>query len=384
MESADNMSTLKQVAVLVALAVIAAGGYFTWQEFSGTDSADGAGAKRGGGGPAVETASAQFTDIETVVEAVGTTRAVRAVEVTPSASGRIKEIAFQAGQRVEDGAVLVRLDDEIERADLAEAEAQLLEARRALQRAQALKKSSATSQAAVEKAVVAQATAQADRDRAARRLRDKTVTAPFGGIVGFAQVEQGARIEPNDTVTTLDDLSTVEIDFSLPENLYGRITPGKTVVATATAFPGRSFTGTIERIDSRIDPVSRAFRARAIVANPDYTLPAGMFMHLTVVLDSRNALTVPEEAIMFEGDQAFAFVIDKAGERMIARKRPMKLGQRSFGSVEIIDGVAEGEAVITRGVQKAKDGGPVRMGGPGGRPGGGTRGGGKGGAAAGS
>jgi len=378
------MSTLKQVAVLVALAVIAAGGYFTWQEFSGTDSADGAGAKRGGGGPAVETASAQFTDIETVVEAVGTTRAVRAVEVTPSASGRIKEIAFQAGQRVEDGAVLVRLDDEIERADLAEAEAQLLEARRALQRAQALKKSSATSQAAAEKAVVAKATAQADRDRAARRLRDKTVTAPFGGIVGFAQVEQGARIEPNDTVTTLDDLSTVEIDFSLPENLYGRITPGKTVVATATAFPGRSFTGTIERIDSRIDPVSRAFRARAIVANPDYTLPAGMFMHLTVVLDSRNALTVPEEAIMFEGDQAFAFVIDKAGERMVARKRPMKLGQRSFGSVEIIDGVAEGEAVITRGVQKAKDGGPVRMGGPGGRPGGGTRGGGKGGAAAGS
>ena len=119
MESADNMSTLKQVAVLVALAVIAAGGYFTWQEFSGTDSADGAGAKRGCGGPAVETASAQFTDIETVVEAVGTTRAVRAVEVTPSASGRIKEIAFQAGQRVEDGAVLVRLDDEIERADCA-------------------------------------------------------------------------------------------------------------------------------------------------------------------------------------------------------------------------------------------------------------------------
>jgi len=384
METADNMSTLKQVAVLVALAVIAAGGYFTWQEFSGTGSADGAGAKRGGGGPAVETAAAQFSDIETVVEAVGTTRAVRAVEVTPSASGRIKEIAFQAGQRVEDGAVLVRLDDEIERADLAEAEAQLLEARRALQRAQALKKSSATSQAAVEKAVVAQATAQADRDRAARRLRDKTVTAPFGGIVGFAQVEQGARIEPSDTVTTLDDLSTVEIDFSLPENLYGRITPGKTVVATATAFPGRNFSGTIDRIDSRIDPVSRAFRARAIVANPDYTLPAGMFMHLTVVLDSRNALTVPEEAIMFEGDQAFAFVIDKAGERMVARKRPMKLGQRSFGSVEIIDGVAEGEAVITRGVQKAKDGGPVRMGGPGGRPGGGTRGGGKGGAAAGS
>ncbi len=380
------MSSLKQVAVLVVLAVIAAGGYLAWQELFSEATTENA-KRRSGGGPAVETAAAQFADIETVVEAVGTTRAVRAVEVTPSASGRIREITFEAGQRVEDGAVLVRLDDEIERADLAEAEAQLLEARRALQRAQALKKSSATSQAAVEKAVVVQATAQANRDRAARRLRDKTVTAPFPGIVGFARVEQGARIEPGDTVTTLDDLSTVEIDFSLPENLYGRITPGKTVIATATAFPGRRFSGTTERIDSRIDPVSRAFRARAVVANPDYSLPAGMFMHLTVVLDSRNALTVPEEAIMFEGDQAFAFVIDKTGERMVARKRPMELGQRSFGNVEIIEGIAEGEAVITRGVQKAKDGRPVRMVGPGGGPGGqhgGPGKGGKGGTAAGS
>ncbi len=377
------MSILKQAAVLAAVAVLAVGGYFAWQEFSGADSGEVDAAKRrGGGGPAVETAAAQFSDIETVVEAVGTTRAVRAVEITPSASGRIREINFQAGQRVEEGEVLVRLDDEIERADLAEAEAQLLEARRALQRAQALKKSSATSEAAVEKAVVAQATAQADRDRAARRLRDKTVTAPFTGTVGFAQVEQGARIEPSDTVTTLDDLSTIEIDFSLPEGLYGQITPGKPVVATATAFPNREFTGTIERIDSRIDPVSRAFRARAFVANPDYTLPAGMFMHLTVVLDSRRALTVPEEAIMFEGDQAFAFVIGKSGERTLAHKRPMKLGQRSYGSVEILDGVAEGEAVITRGVQKAKDGQPVRMGGA--RSSGGTSSGPKGGAAAGS
>jgi membrane fusion protein (multidrug efflux system) len=349
------MSFARQIALLVVLAALVAGGYVGWREFAASEAGaqqDQARPDGTRGGPAVETAPATFRELETAVDAVGSTRARRAVEITPLAAGRVTED------------ILLRLDNDIQRADLIEAEARLTEANSALQRARSLKKTSAVSDAAVDKLIAALATAQAEHERAARRLRDRTVTAPFAGIVGFAQVELGARVEEGDAVTTLDDLSLVEIEFALPEGLYGRISPGQRIVANATAFPGRTFEGTIETLDSRIDPVSRAFKARAVVANPDLLLPAGMFMHLAVVLDSRRALTVPEEAIVVDGTQAFVFVVAR-GEGgqpggLVAGRRDVTIGQRAFGHVEIVDGVGEGDEVITRGVQKARDGSPVR------------------------
>jgi membrane fusion protein (multidrug efflux system) len=361
------MSFARQIALLVVLAALVAGGYVGWREFAASEAGaqqDQARPDGTRGGPAVETAPATFRELETAVDAVGSTRARRAVEITPLAAGRVTEVTFFAGKEVRQGDILLRLDNDIQRADLIEAEARLTEANSALQRARSLKKTSAVSDAAVDKLIAALATAQAEHERAARRLRDRTVTAPFAGIVGFAQVELGARVEEGDAVTTLDDLSLVEIEFALPEGLYGRISPGQRIVANATAFPGRTFEGTIETLDSRIDPVSRAFKARAVVANPDLLLPAGMFMHLAVVLDSRRALTVPEEAIVVDGTQAFVFVVAR-GEGgqpggLVAGRRDVTIGQRAFGHVEIVDGVGEGDEVITRGVQKARDGSPVR------------------------
>ena len=357
------MSFVKQIGLLVLLAALAAGGYAGWQQYAGGEAnAQQDRGKRGGGraAPVVETAAAEYRDIETLIEAVGSTRARRAVEITPLASGRITKITFHAGKAIDAGEVLLRLDDDIQRADLIEAEARLTEARSALKRAQSLKQSSAVSESTVDRLVTALATAQADQERAARRLRDRTVTAPFAGIVGFPRVDLGARVEDGDTVTTLDDLSLVEIEFSVPENLFARIEPGQRIVADATAFPGRSFEGTIETIDSRIDPVARAFRARALVANPNLVLPAGMFMHLAIVLDARRALTVPEEAIVVDGSQAFVFAVtkDEKGERV--ERRDVTIGQRSFGHVEIVAGIAEGEQVVIRGVQRVRDGAPVR------------------------
>jgi membrane fusion protein (multidrug efflux system) len=375
------MSFAKQIVVIAALALVAAGGYLGWQEFAGAQGSDSgqAGPRRGGGGPMVETAKAERRALERVVDAVDTTRARRAVEVTPLASGIVTGIGFHAGKEVGQGDILLRLDSDIEQADLIEADARLKEAVAALQRARSLQKTSAVSAAAVDKLVATLATAQAERDRAARRLRDRTVTAPFAGIVGFAQVELGARVTTNDTVTTLDDLSLVEIEFALPEGLYGRIEPGQRIVADATAFAGRSFDGVIETIDSRIDPVSRAFKARAVVANPDNALPAGMFMHIAVVLDAREALTVPEEAIVVDGSRTYLFVVKPrdGGQGLVAEQRDVALGQRAFGHVEIADGLSAGEEVVTLGVQKARNGAPVRKagGGPGGRGGPGGKGG---------
>ena len=360
------MSFVKQILVIVVLALLVAGGYLGWQQFAG----DKAGAqqeagKRGGGGPAVETAKAALRTLDTAVDAVGSTRARRAVEITPLATGRVTEINFHAGQQVRQGDVLLRLDNDIQRANLIEAEARLKEAASALGRARSLRESSAVSAAAVDKLVAALATAQAEQERAARLLRDRYVVAPFAGVVGFSRVELGARVEDGDPVTMLDDLSLVEIEFALPEGLYGRIAPGQRIVADATAFPGRTFAGTIETIDSRIDPVSRAFRVRAVVANPDNVLPAGMFMHLAVVLDTKQALTVPEEAIVVDGSQAYVLVVAKRGDGLVAERRDVTIGQRAFGDVEIVAGLEAGEEIVTRGVQKARDGAPVRRAGGG-------------------
>ncbi|MEP4377706.1 MAG: efflux RND transporter periplasmic adaptor subunit [Alphaproteobacteria bacterium] len=354
------MSIVKQVGILAVIVALLGGGYAGWQAYSASNAAPSGSPRGGGGGPAVETVRATIADLETTVEAVGSTRAHRAVEITPSASGRVTEVNVQAGRRVDAKDILLRLDDDIERANLIEAEAQLTEARSALKRARELMKSSATSQAAVEKLEVALATAQAERDRAARRLRDRIVVAPFDGVVGFTNIETGSRVEAGQNIASLDDLSLIEIDFSIPENLFGRIKTGQRVLADATAFPGRVFEGRIERIDSRIDPVSRAFRARAVAPNPDYELPAGMFMHLAVVLDNRKALTVPEEAIFIEGSQPAVFVVRDGERGTIAERRDITIGQRGFGNVEILDGISDGEEVIVRGVQKARDGRPVR------------------------
>ncbi|MCP5155542.1 MAG: efflux RND transporter periplasmic adaptor subunit [Ectothiorhodospiraceae bacterium] len=357
------MSLLKQFAIIALLVALAGGGYWGWQHLearaaSAEPSSGGSG--RGRQPPRVDTTPAAMRAVESVVEAVGTTRARRAVEITPLAPGRVVEITFQPGASVAAGDVLLRLDDDIQRADLLEAQARLTEARSALTRAQSLRRSRAVSDDSVEKLVAALATAEASSQRAARRLRDRTVTAPFAGIVGLTRVELGARVEEGDTVTTLDDLSVVEIEFSLPEVLFGRIGTGQRILADAAAFPGRAFEGRIESIDSRIDPLSRAFKARAVVANPDLTLPAGMFMHLSVVLETRQALTVPEEAIVVDASQAYVFVVTGNGDELRARRRDVTVGQRSFGHVEIRAGVEPGEDVVVRGVQRVRDGAPVR------------------------
>jgi len=354
------MSFIKQLGVLVLLGGLAVGGHLGWTAYIAADAASAPGRTGGRDAPAVETARAGYRDIEAVVEAVGSTRARRAVEITPLATGRVIELGFTAGDRVAAGSVLLRLDDDIQRADLVEAEARLTEARADLERGRSLKNSSAVAASAVDKQIATLATAQADLDRAARRLRDRTVTAPFDGIVGFSRVELGARVEEGDTVTTLDDLSLVEVQFSVQESLYGQIGPGQHIIADAAAFPGRRFEGTITTIDSRIDPIGRAVQARALIANPDLALPAGMFMHISVVLERRHALTVPEEAVVVDADRAFVFVIVGDGEDARAQRRDVTLGQRSFGHVEIAAGVEANEDVVVRGVQRVRDGAAVR------------------------
>lgn len=353
------MSLTKQIFACILLAGVAGGAFAAYQYFfDGGNAAvvEDRRGSRGGRSIPVEVARAELRTIERKVEAVGTTRARQAVEIVPLTDGRVVEIAFEPNQKVEAGDILVKLDDDIQQADLVQAEAKLKEATSTVERAQILRNNKNVSEATLNQAVATQAAAQADVDRARRRLADRTVRAPFSGIVGLNHVDLGARVDDNTVLTTLDDRSEVEIEFALPETLYGQISPGQTVIADAVAFPDRTFKGRIVRIDSRIDPTSRAFKVRAAIPNPDLSLPSGMFMHLAVILERREAVMIPEEAIVVEGSDTFVFV---AADGKAAR-RSVSIGQREPGAVELASGVGVGDEVVVRGVQRLRDGISIR------------------------
>ncbi len=349
------MDLWRQLLMTAALLAVAGAGYYGWSTYA--PQSTGA-ERRGGDAPGVVRAvEAREARLQHRVEAVGSTRARRAIELVPLASGRVVEVLFAAGDTVAAGAPLVRLDDDIERADLAEAEALLREAELALDRARTLRSTAAVSEAAIDQLVAQRATAQARVDRAARRLADRLVEAPFAGTVGLARVDVGARVDDDTVLTTLDDLEAIEVAFDLPERLFGQIVAGQSVRGRSAAFAGRVFEGAVEKVDSRIDAVTRSFAVRAVLPNPDRALPAGMFMHLELVVASRVALVVPEEAILVTGDRAFVFAVHDGR----ARRSEVVLGQREVGRVEIVEGLETGTLVVVEGVQRVRDGMPVEV-----------------------
>jgi membrane fusion protein (multidrug efflux system) len=345
-----------QLAIGAALLLAVAGGAVTYHR-SQRDGEAAAAVNRGPSAVPVELAAAESGMIRERIEAVGSTLARQAVDIVPLSSGRVAEIAFTPGERVEQGAVLVRLDDQAERADVAEAQANLREAELALERAQKLRTNNTVAQATVDELEAAYLGAKARLDGAEKQLADRTVRAPFAGVVGIRRIDIGARVDDDTVLTTLDDLVEIEIEFSVPEIFFGRVRPDQMIQATSTAYPGRTFAGNVATIDSRIEQVSRAFRVRAVLPNPDLELPAGMFMHVSVVLEERPAVLIPEQAVLAEGDSTFVFAVQDGR----ALRRKVRLGQREAGTVEVLDGLAAGETVVRAGLQRLRDGAQIRV-----------------------
>ncbi|MBE0452324.1 efflux RND transporter periplasmic adaptor subunit [Roseovarius autotrophicus] len=350
------MSIFKQLLFLLLLAGLGYGGYEYWRANIAGDDAPTA-EQQGPRPVSVELARAEARVMQRTIEAVGTTRALRSIDIVPEADGRLVELNITPGARVTEGQILARLDDTIERADLAQAEAVLTERSQSLERIRTLRQTNAVSQAALEETVARLAEAEAAADRARRRLADRVITAPFGGVVGLTSYDVGARVSEGQVLARLDDLGEVEVEFSLPETIFAQVVQGQTLVARAAAFPDRSFTGTIAAVDSRIDSISRAFRTRAVIPNPDSTLPAGMFLSLTLVLAESEHITVPEEAIVFQAAQTYVFV----AEDDVARRRTVTTGQRRDGVIAITSGLSAGEEVVVRGLARVRDGAPLNI-----------------------
>ena len=351
------MSLIKQVGLSVLIILVLAGGGYWYA--GGLTDVGGAPAATGRERlpPRVDVVPAEVRTLARKVEAVGTTRARQSVDIIPADSGRVVSISFMPGSQVEAGSTLLQLDDVAERADVAEAEAELRKAELALDRGKALVARKSIPQANVDELEATFTAAEARLDRARKQLSERRIEAPFSGRIGLKQVDVGARVDDATVVTTLDDLSAVEIEFGVPEIFFGAVQTGQKVKAKSAAFGEREFEGRIETVDSRIDRVSRSFQVRAQIPNDDLALPTGMFMLVELTLAERTAIIVPEEAVMVSGDQAQLFVVANGK----AEKRVVELGQRELGVVEILSGIDEGESIIVGGIQKVRPGLEVRI-----------------------
>ncbi|HEY8614705.1 efflux RND transporter periplasmic adaptor subunit [Phenylobacterium sp.] len=349
----------------------------------GAAAAKGGPAMKGGrggfGGPTqVSVATVQPRAFADTIEVLGVAKGRQSVTLTAATTQLVERVRFTDGQAVRRGEVLVELRATEQDAGIAQAEARLVQARRAYERYRELGQRGFASKAAIDQYEAAYRTAQADLSAARAREADRVIRAPFSGVVGLSDVTPGALVNPGAPIVTLDDLSAIRVDFQVPERFLSQLSAGQTILATVDAYAGETITGRIQRLDTRVDERTRAITARAEFPNPGQRLKPGMLVRVGVSRGQRQNLSAPESAVSVQGDNAFVYVIRQMGERTVAEQRPVLTGVRQQGFVEIRDGVQPGERIVADGLNKIQPGQPIRIagargpGGPGGaRPQGG-------------
>ena len=312
-----------------------------------------------GGGPVIPVVAtpSRIERLSLEVEALGTARASESIDVTSKVANVVTAIRFTEGQQVRKGDVLVELDGAQARADLAVAEAALKESTSQLQRSRELYETKVLSDQQIEQ-IESTYSANLARVAAARsRLSDTIIRAPFNGRVGLRRASVGGLVAPGTVITTLDDTSTIKLDFTVPERVVAAMKPGLTLEAKSVAYPGRVFEGTVASVDSRVDPNTRSVIVRALVPNGDGLLKPGMFLNVHLSRGTADVLVVPEESLVPEQGDVFIYVVQEGK----ASKRKIQTGQRAVGTVQVTDGLQAGEIVVTEGTQKLRDGTSVSV-----------------------
>jgi len=328
--------------------------------------------RRGGafGGPTlVSVATVQPRVFEDTIEVLGVAKGRQSVTLTAATTQLVDRVLFRDGQRVARGAVLVQLKDTEQNAGLAQAQAREVEARRAYNRYKTLGDQGWTSKAQVEQYEAAWRSTQADVAAAKARQGDRTIRAPFAGVVGLSDVAPGALVNPGAPIVTLDDVSVMRVDFQVPERYLGQLREGQALLATADAYPGETIAGRIAQLDTRVDERTRAITARAEFPNGAGKLKPGMLVRVGVSRGQRTNPSAPESAVSVQGEGAFVYILRTApagqgaqGGSMV-EQRPIVTGLRQQGFVEITDGVKAGDRIVADGLNKIQPGQPVRVGG---------------------
>ncbi|MCC7267413.1 MAG: efflux RND transporter periplasmic adaptor subunit [Caulobacteraceae bacterium] len=346
-------------AICVLLLMVVAGGFKLLTGRSGDPaSAQGAPAGKGagpgghGGGVQVKPVLVATRTFRDAIEAIGVAKGRQSVTITAPTAELVTHVRFSDGQFVPKGAVLVELQASEQSADVAAQQANLVEAQNAWQRTKTLADKGFASKAALDQAQATLNAARAQVAAARARQGDRTIRAPFAGVVGLSDIAPGALINPGQPIVTLDDVSMVRVDFDLPDRYLPQVSEGQAITARPDAYPGEVFQGRIARLDTRINPQTRAVTARAEFPNPGGRIKPGMLLRVGVTLAERQGAALPEAAVSVQGPETFVFVIKSEGGHTIAERRPVKIGARESEFVEIAEGVRVGERVVADGLNR--------------------------------
>ncbi len=315
-----------------------------------------AGGGFGRGAVMVLTTPVGMGEVNDRIAAIGTGEALHSVVLMPEVSGRLAELLVSAGDRVQAGTVVARLDSAAEQIALDRAELVLDEARHTAARLERLQASGTATEVQIREAALAVRTAELGVRQAEFDLARREIVAPITGWIGIIEPEVGAQVSPSTAIARIDDRSMILVDFSVPERLVGRISPGDRLDVTPLARSDVPLEGRIRAIDSRVDQTSRSLRVLGELANPDDSLRAGMAFNIAITLPGAAHPAVDPLSIQWGNEGSFVWAIREGR----AARVPVRILQRSEGAVLVRGALEPGERVVREGVQSLREGTEVQ------------------------
>ncbi|MBF8743673.1 efflux RND transporter periplasmic adaptor subunit [Pseudomonas guariconensis] len=307
--------------------------------------------------------------------AVGSLKAFQGVELSLEVAGTVKSLHFESGQQVKAGQLLLQLDHDQETALLGTAQADLGLAKVDFGRGSQLVGDAAISRGEFDRLTAQYRRNQAVVDQLKASLAKKSISAPFSGTIGIRQVDVGDYLASGTVIATLQDLSSLYVDFNVPEQALPQLNLGQQVLVQVAAYPGQTFPATLSAINPKVEESTRNLLVRATLANPDGKLLPGMFASLLVLLPNpQPQVVVPESAITYTLYGNSVYVVtqkkDKDGQPesnadgqplLIAEQRTVKTGERRDAVVVVSEGLKAGEQVVTAGQLKLTPGAAIRI-----------------------
>ncbi len=343
------------VWAIVAAVVVLAGGAWWWLRGSDGDGQAAGGPGKGRGPAAVEVATAEQGAIAETLELAGQVEANAGVELRSEVTGRVVKLNFQDGQAVTKGMALVILDDSVQRAELAQAEANYALAEANAGRYQRLVELGAASKLQVDQAVAQSKLEQANIQMARANLAKYRIAAPFDGMAGIAQVSAGDLVQPGELLVALTDNRTLKVTFKVPEMQANSLETGAPAMVLVDGRQGNvTVEGRIDALDGRVDPASRTLMGKIVLDNVSNTMVAGQFVRVRVpVRQVSDAVVIPDQALIPMGNQTFVYVLTPGPEgSAVASKTTVEVGIRAANKAQILRGVGAGQQVVTAGQQK--------------------------------
>lgn len=358
----------KRMIIMMASVTLLFGGIFGYKAFVGHMIAKAMSAQQA---PAVtvSTTTARMAAWQPELQAVGTVRALRGVDVTTEIAGLVRSVQFNSGDAVQAGRELVQLNADADIALLRSLQAEADLAGTTYERDKQQFAVKAISKASLD---VARADLKSKQARVAQQaavVEKKTIRAPFSGRIGITTVNPGQFINPGEKIATLQSFDSVYLDFLLPQQDAARIAAGQTVSATTNTYPGRTFDGTITAINPAVDPATRNIQVEATLPNPRHELLPGMFAMVRIKSGRpQDYITLPQAAVTYNPYGETVFVVEKkppqggSGEPLlVARQTFVTPGATRGDQVAIAEGIKAGETVVTSGQLKLKSGSQVTI-----------------------